>query len=135
MVISPLTSNLEFGVGMFMLGSIHVVPLNMLNLLVQQLVEARLLEQGGVTKKLMKAGFAMEFMLDHIHLLAYAMFSHKAREGLQALDCQIEFLKKSLALLEVLHGSFSEASSSMSLAGTLALNSLIQFVLMSFLIL
>uniref|UniRef100_A0A2N9J1C5 Uncharacterized protein n=1 Tax=Fagus sylvatica TaxID=28930 RepID=A0A2N9J1C5_FAGSY len=37
---------------------------------------------GGVTKKLMKAGFGMEFMLDHIHLLAYAMFSHKAREGL-----------------------------------------------------
>ncbi len=44
MVISPLTSNLEFGVGAFMLGSVHVVPLNMLNLLVQQLVEAKLLE-------------------------------------------------------------------------------------------
>ncbi|GMY24916.1 polygalacturonase 1 beta-like protein 2 [Fagus crenata] len=37
-------TNLEFGVGVFMLGSAHVVPLNMLNLLVQQLIEAKLLE-------------------------------------------------------------------------------------------
>ena len=73
----------------------------------------------------MKAGFKVEFMLDHIHLLACAMFSQKARGGLLALDRQIEYLKKSSALLEVLRGIFSEASSSMSLAGTLVLDSLI----------
>ena len=73
----------------------------------------------------MKAGFKVEFMLDHIHLLACAMFSQKAREGLLTLDRQIEYLKKSSALLEVLCGIFSEASSSMSLAGTLVLDSLI----------
>ena len=59
----------------------------------------------------MKAGFEVEFMLDHIHLLACAMFSQKARGGLLALDRQIEYLKKSSALLEVLRGIFSEASS------------------------
>ena len=73
----------------------------------------------------MKAGFEVEFMLDHIHLLACAMFSQKARGGLLALDRQIEYLKKSSALLEVLRGIFSEASSPMSLAGTLVLDSLI----------
>ena len=73
----------------------------------------------------MKASFAMEFMLDHILFLTCAIFSQKVREGLLTLYYQIEYLKKSLALLEVLHGSFSEASSSMSLASTLALDNLI----------
>ena len=34
MVVSQLISNLEFGVGGFILGSLYVVPLNMLNLFV-----------------------------------------------------------------------------------------------------
>uniref|UniRef100_A0A2N9F8U6 Uncharacterized protein n=1 Tax=Fagus sylvatica TaxID=28930 RepID=A0A2N9F8U6_FAGSY len=64
------------------------------------------------------------FMLDHIRHLARIMFGQKARENLEALDCQIEELKKALAELDVIRNSVPEASLAIVLAGTSSLNGL-----------
>uniref|UniRef100_A0A2N9EWY0 Uncharacterized protein n=1 Tax=Fagus sylvatica TaxID=28930 RepID=A0A2N9EWY0_FAGSY len=78
------------------LGFFYAVPPNMQNLIVRPFDEVRLLEWGGV----------------------------KARENLEALDCQIEEVKQALAKLEVIRNSVPEASLAIVLAGTSSLNGL-----------
>ncbi|GMY20767.1 hypothetical protein FCV25MIE_16007 [Fagus crenata] len=51
-------------------------------------------------------------------------FDEKARENLEALDCQIEKVKKALAELEVIRNSVPEASLATILADTSSLNGL-----------
>ncbi len=72
----------------------------------------------------MSVGFAIRFILDHIRHLARIIFGQKARENLEALDCQIEEVKKALAELEVIRNSVPEASLATVPAGTSSLNGL-----------
>ena len=45
-------------------------------------------------------GFAMEFILDHLHEIARAFFMKKVQPAIDAIDTHIEALRKDVANLE-----------------------------------
>ena len=45
-------------------------------------------------------GFAVEFVLDHLHEVARALFMRRVQPAVDAIDAQIELLKKEVMDLE-----------------------------------
>ena len=48
-------------------------------------------------------GFAVEFILDHLHEIARAFFMKKVQPAIDAIDTRIEALRKEVADLEGRH--------------------------------
>ena len=53
-----------------------------------------------MVKELIRVGFAMEFLLDHLREIAQAFFMNKVQPAVDAIDARIEVWKKELADLE-----------------------------------
>ena len=60
----------------------------------------RILQQGAAVLELIKVGFAVEFMLDHLREIAQAFFKKKVQPVVDAINARIEALKKEVADLE-----------------------------------
>ncbi|GMY21302.1 mads-box protein jointless [Fagus crenata] len=96
------TAGFQFGAttGSFMLSMLCAVLLDMQNSFVGNIDEVRLLEWRGVVRELMKAGFAVGFILDHLRHMARAVFSQIAKGVFENLNTQIADLKKTFTELE-----------------------------------
>jgi len=60
----------------------------------------RILQWKGAIQELIKVGFAMEFLLDHLREIAQAFFTNKVQPTMDAIDVRIEISKKEVANLE-----------------------------------
>lgn len=60
----------------------------------------RILQWKAAVQELIRVGFAMEFMLDHLREIAQAFFMKKVQFAVDAIDTRIEALKKEVADLE-----------------------------------
>uniref|UniRef100_A0A2N9IYJ5 Uncharacterized protein n=1 Tax=Fagus sylvatica TaxID=28930 RepID=A0A2N9IYJ5_FAGSY len=92
----------QFGAttGSFMLSMLCAILLDMQNSFVGNIDEVRLLEWRGVVRELMKAGFAVGFILDHLRDMARAVFNQRAKGVIENLNTQIVDLKKTFTELE-----------------------------------
>ena len=54
-------------------------------------------------QELISVGFAVEFVLDHLHEVARALFMRRVQPAVDAIDARIEILKKEVADLEGRH--------------------------------
>ena len=57
----------------------------------------RILQWRVAIQELISVGFAMEFVLDHLHEVARALFMRRVQPTVDAIDAQIEILKKEVA--------------------------------------
>lgn len=53
--------------------------------------------------ELLRIGFAVEFLLDHLQEISQALFMRKIQSTVDAIDTRIENLKKEVADLEAYH--------------------------------
>ena len=60
----------------------------------------RILQWKAVVQELISVGFAVEFILEHLHEIARAFFMRRVRPAVEAIDVRIELLKKEVANLE-----------------------------------
>nr|XP_023873147.1 uncharacterized protein LOC111985721 [Quercus suber] len=60
----------------------------------------RILQWKAAVQELIRVGFAVEFMLDHLREIAQAFFIKKVQSAVDAIDTRIEALKKEVADLE-----------------------------------
>ena len=60
----------------------------------------RILQWRATVQELIRVGFAVEFMLDHLREIARAFFMKKVQLAVDAIDTRIEALKKEVADLE-----------------------------------
>ena len=60
----------------------------------------RILQWRAVIQELISVGFAVEFVLDHLHEVARALFMRRVQSAVDAIDARIELLKKEVADLE-----------------------------------
>ena len=60
----------------------------------------KILQWKAVIQELIRVGFAMEFMLDHLREIARAFFMKKVQPTVDAIDTRIEALKKEVTDLE-----------------------------------
>ena len=60
----------------------------------------KILQWRAAVQKLISVGFAMEFILDHLHEIARAFFMKKVQPAVDAIDTRIETLKKEVVDLE-----------------------------------
>ena len=61
----------------------------------------RILQWRASVQELIRVGFAVEFLLDHLREIARAFFMKKVQLAMDAIDAHIEILKKEVADLEV----------------------------------
>ena len=57
----------------------------------------RILQWRAVIQELISMGFAVEFIIDHLREIARAFFMKKVQPAVDAIDTQIETLKKEVA--------------------------------------
>ena len=60
----------------------------------------RILQWRAVIQELISVGFAVEFILEHLHEIARAFFMRRVQPAVEAIDARIELLKKKVADLE-----------------------------------
>ncbi|XP_065628427.1 uncharacterized protein LOC111985721 isoform X2 [Quercus suber] len=60
----------------------------------------RILQWKAAVQELIRVGFAVEFMLDHLREIAQAFFMKKVQSAVDAIDTRIKALKKEVAGLE-----------------------------------
>ena len=60
----------------------------------------RILQWRVAVQELINMGFVMEFILDHLRVIARAFFMKKVQPAVDAIDTRIETLKKEVADLE-----------------------------------
>ena len=60
----------------------------------------RILQWRATIQELISVGFAVEFILDHLREVARAVFMRRVQPVIDAIDTQIEVLKKEAADLE-----------------------------------
>ena len=60
----------------------------------------RILQWRAAIQELISVGFAVEFILDHLCEVAQAVFMRSVQPAVDAIDTQIETLKKEVAGLE-----------------------------------
>ena len=60
----------------------------------------RILQWRAVVQELISVGFAVESILDHLREIARAFFMKKVQPAIDAIDTQIEALKKEVADLK-----------------------------------
>ena len=56
-----------------------------------------------MVQELIRVGFAMEFLLDHLREVAQAFFTKRVQLAVDAIDAHIESLKKEVVDLEARH--------------------------------
>ena len=61
----------------------------------------RMFQWRASVQELIRVGFAVEFLLDHLREIARAFFTKKVQLAMDAIDAHIEILKKEVADLEV----------------------------------
>ena len=66
------------------------------NLIDTMFVE-RILQWRAAVQELIRVGFAVEFLLDHLREIAWAFFTRKVQPAMDAIDARIESLKKEAA--------------------------------------
>ena len=75
-----------------------------MNDIVQNFVDTisteRILQWKVAIQELINVGFVMEFILDHLREVAQAIFMRRVQLAVDAIDTQIETLKKEVADLE-----------------------------------
>ena len=54
----------------------------------------------AVIQELISVGFAGEFVLDHLRVVARSLFMRRVQPAIDAIDARIELLKKEVADLE-----------------------------------
>uniref|UniRef100_A0A2N9F869 Uncharacterized protein n=1 Tax=Fagus sylvatica TaxID=28930 RepID=A0A2N9F869_FAGSY len=101
---------LGVGTGDFMLHLLCCVLTDMVHSFFETLTETRILEWRSVVRELMSAGFALDFMLDHLRLVAQTLFSRRIKSAVRTLDTQIASLRTSLEALESRRGRLLSAS-------------------------
>lgn len=101
---------LGVGTGDFMLHLLCCVLIDMVHSFFETLTETRILEWRSVVRELMSAGFALDFMLDHLRLVARTLFSRRIKSAVSTLDTQIASLRTSLEALESRRGQLLSAS-------------------------
>ena len=62
----------------------------------------RILQWRDAVQEMISKGFAVEFILDHLREIARAFFMKKVQPAIEAIDTQIETLKKEVADLCVI---------------------------------
>ena len=60
----------------------------------------RILQWRAAVQELISVGFAVEFILEHLHEIARTFFKRRVRPAVEAIDARIELLKKEVADLE-----------------------------------
>ena len=60
----------------------------------------KILQWRAAVQELISVGFAVEFILEHLHEIARAFFMRRVRLAVEAIDARIELLKKEVADLE-----------------------------------
>ena len=60
----------------------------------------RILQWRATIQELISVDFVVEFILDHLHEVARAVFMRRVKPTVDAIDTQIETLKKEVADLE-----------------------------------
>ena len=60
----------------------------------------RILQWRAIVQKLIRVGFAVEFLLDHLQEIARAFFTKKVQPAVDTIDAHIKILKKEVADLE-----------------------------------
>ncbi len=101
---------LGVGTGDFMLHLLCCVLTDMVHSFFETLTETRILDWRSVVRELMSAGFALDFMLDHLRLVAQTLFSRRIKSAVSTLDTQIASLRTSLEALESRRGRLLSAS-------------------------
>lgn len=66
----------------------------------------RILQWRAKIQELVSMGFAMEFILDHLHEIARSLSMRRVQPTVDAIDTQIEALKKEVANLKGHHECF-----------------------------
>ena len=60
----------------------------------------RILQWRAMIQELISVGFAVEFVLDHLHEVARALFMRRVQPAVDAIDACIQLFKKEVADLE-----------------------------------
>ena len=63
----------------------------------------RILQWRAAIQELVSVGFAVEFILDHLHEIVRALFMRRVQPAIDAIDTRIKALRKEVADLEGCH--------------------------------
>ena len=60
----------------------------------------KILQWRAVIQELISVGFAVEFILEHLREITWALFMRRVQPAVEVIDTRIELLKKEVADLE-----------------------------------